>query len=167
MKKRFGFVSNSSSSSFTCDVCGDDSSGYDMCLSDIDWIRCEHGHTLCCGCQKTHKDPSDYTFMEKKEYCLKHNIIDENSSDWRKENRVKLEAMTEEDEDELDDWFRDDLSDEGHPSDCCPICCFEILDDSDVVSYLYKISGMTNKDLIAQIKDQFNSYQEFKTYLKG
>jgi len=36
MKIRQGFVSNSSSSSFTCDVCGEEVSGYDVCLSEAE-----------------------------------------------------------------------------------------------------------------------------------
>ncbi len=47
MKIRYGFVSNSSSSSFTCDVCGDVESGWDMSLSDADMYECKHYHTIC------------------------------------------------------------------------------------------------------------------------
>ena len=44
MKVRHGFVSNSSSSSFMCAVCGEIESGYDLSLSDCEMSRCEHGH---------------------------------------------------------------------------------------------------------------------------
>ena len=47
MKIRTGFVSNSSSSSFVCDVCGEECSGMDMCLSDAQMYQCENGHTFC------------------------------------------------------------------------------------------------------------------------
>jgi hypothetical protein len=48
MKTRNGFVSNSSTTSFTCDVCGHvegyhDSLGY----SDIGAYGCENGHSFC------------------------------------------------------------------------------------------------------------------------
>jgi hypothetical protein len=46
-KIRNGFVSNSSSSSFICDFCGYNESGYDLCLSDVDMSQCEKGHTFC------------------------------------------------------------------------------------------------------------------------
>lgn len=36
MKHRLGFVSNSSSSSYTCDVCGETESGWNLCLSDME-----------------------------------------------------------------------------------------------------------------------------------
>lgn len=47
MKIRNGFVSNSSSSSFVCDVCGNEQSGMDMCLSDANMCNCENDHTFC------------------------------------------------------------------------------------------------------------------------
>ena len=47
MKIRHGFVSNSSSSSFVCEVCGAECSGMDMCLSDAEMYRCENDHTFC------------------------------------------------------------------------------------------------------------------------
>lgn len=46
MKIRAGFVSNSSSSSFICDVCGDEVSGVDI---DFTWYElgiCENGHNF-------------------------------------------------------------------------------------------------------------------------
>jgi hypothetical protein len=47
MKIRKGFVSNSSSSSFICDVCGENQSGMDIILSDCDMFKCQKGHTIC------------------------------------------------------------------------------------------------------------------------
>lgn len=47
MKIRAGFVSNSSSSSFICDVCGEEVSGMDMCFSETDLLKCTNDHLLC------------------------------------------------------------------------------------------------------------------------
>jgi len=47
MKIRNGFVSNSSSSSFICTVCGSVESGWDASLSDFDMFECQKGHTVC------------------------------------------------------------------------------------------------------------------------
>jgi hypothetical protein len=47
MKYRSSFVTNSSSSSFVCDVCGATESGWDMGLSDAGMYECENGHTFC------------------------------------------------------------------------------------------------------------------------
>jgi len=50
MKIRNGFVSNSSTSSFTCAVCGGIQSGYDMELNDFEMSRCENGHIIDNEC---------------------------------------------------------------------------------------------------------------------
>uniref|UniRef100_A0A6M3LCM6 Uncharacterized protein n=1 Tax=viral metagenome TaxID=1070528 RepID=A0A6M3LCM6_9ZZZZ len=47
MKIRTKFVSNSSSSSFICDYCGHDESGWDLCLSEAAMVECTRGHTFC------------------------------------------------------------------------------------------------------------------------
>jgi hypothetical protein len=48
MKCRKFFVSNSSSSSFICNVCGTSEVGFDEHPSG--WLDCVNGHTLCDGC---------------------------------------------------------------------------------------------------------------------
>ena len=46
MKYRNDFVTNSSSSSFVCEICGRNESGYDMPLSDAQMYECENEHVL-------------------------------------------------------------------------------------------------------------------------
>ena len=46
MKIRRGFVSNSSSSSFICDISGNMECGYDMSAEDAEMYECEKGHTF-------------------------------------------------------------------------------------------------------------------------
>jgi hypothetical protein len=46
MKIRKGFVSNSSSSSFICDITGGIEAGYDMSLDESGMVECEKGHTF-------------------------------------------------------------------------------------------------------------------------
>lgn len=47
MKIRKGFVSNSSSSSFICEICGHTESGYDMPLEDMGFVHCVNEHIFC------------------------------------------------------------------------------------------------------------------------
>ena len=65
MKIRSGFVSNSSSSSFICDVCGRSEGGFDVSLSDFEMCECVNGHVFCYD-EVVNKEKS-YTYY-KTEY---------------------------------------------------------------------------------------------------
>lgn len=47
MKIRNGFVSNSSSSSFICEICNHTESGWDASPNDLGFSTCINGHILC------------------------------------------------------------------------------------------------------------------------
>ena len=47
MKFRRGFVTNSSSSSFICQICGSVESGWDMSAWEAGFVECENGHEFC------------------------------------------------------------------------------------------------------------------------
>jgi len=47
MKSRSGFVSNSSSSSFICEICGSEICGMDICLDDYGFCECVNEHIMC------------------------------------------------------------------------------------------------------------------------
>jgi len=47
MKRRYGFVSNSSSSSFICEVCGEEICGMDICFEDWGFCECVEEHVFC------------------------------------------------------------------------------------------------------------------------
>jgi len=76
MKTRNGFVSNSSTSSFVCNICGEVEAGMDLCLSDVEMVECEYDHTFhidCAGLNEEGKkilegdEDERYEFPEK--YC--------------------------------------------------------------------------------------------------
>jgi len=47
MKMRLGVVSNSSSTSFTCEICGHEESGMDCSLADLGFVECINNHVIC------------------------------------------------------------------------------------------------------------------------
>lgn len=75
MKIRTGFVSNSSSTSFTCDLCGREESGMDMCLSEAEMYRCKNDHTFCRS-EIINKDDNDFDPSETNpKYCPLCNFV--------------------------------------------------------------------------------------------
>jgi hypothetical protein len=78
MKTRNGLVSNSSSSSFVCGICGDIESGMDMGVSDAGMATCIKGHTFHYPdiCDKTIKEklniPEDLEIDDYYEFPIEY-----------------------------------------------------------------------------------------------
>lgn len=47
MKYRKDFVTNSSSSSYICEICGADAHGMDLSIRDAEMCECVNGHIFC------------------------------------------------------------------------------------------------------------------------
>jgi hypothetical protein len=52
------------------------------------------------------------------------------------------------------------------PTEFCPICQMIIVSDRDIVNYAVKLSGHDRKELAAQIKERFNTYDKFLDFIK-
>lgn len=136
MKVRTCFVSNSSSSSFICDVCGREAGGMDVCLDDVDMCICENDHILC-----------------------NYHIINANVPF----DALNYEgSMTH--YNNLQEYKDDDAED--IPACCCPICSeMSVISDRDRNKYLLKISGKTRQEIDEDIKS-FENYAKFKEFLE-
>ena len=170
MKIRMGFVSNSSSSSFVCDVCGAEVSGMDLSLSEALMYQCEHGHLFCYDHAKGNfSDASvEALIQEMTSQELKDYLISINSSEYRKETREKIEAMTLDEvmvaanEEEFDDDLNDALY-EGIPEKFCPICAFEESCTADTLAYMAMKNDQTIKQILTEMKKRFGNWDSFKT----
>lgn len=137
MKTRSGFVSNSSSSSFVCDVCGCEESGRDCSLSDFDMFRCTKGHTIC--------------------NCHKLPVTPEQKALWIKEK--------EENEDSFyDEHGYDDCEGEYSPIRC-PICMMKSFNNGQIQRFMMKHFKTTKEEIVKVIVAQFKTYEEFMKYL--
>lgn len=155
MKVTKGFISNSSTSSFICDICGDVEAGMDMELYDCDAVECVNGHTFheSCGdielysleiCKAYHELLYKKEYITGKEYLEAKDNPDFDYVEWAEE------------EGELRYYF---------PSDFCPICKMEKFTDSDLAAYTYKKIGGKEK-VSEEIKNRFDNYEEFSSWLK-
>jgi len=124
MKIRNGFVSNSSSSSFICDVCGTIESGFDASLEDFGMVECVNGHTFCEGegvegYEKSEKD--DDTWEAEWLQAVKDEETNLGMDEWIEEQKENYD----EDENKI-------------PAEGCKICQMQVIRDSDLLRFIYE-----------------------------
>jgi hypothetical protein len=170
MKIRKGFVSNSSSSSFICDVCGRNESGWDMCLDEAEMYECKNDHIFCES--DVIGDPFDFHEDEvikklKKEIKQNKECAKEYpESSWAvKRVKHQEELLKNEDVDGIIDELG--LNERGGVNEKhCPICQMSELSDSDALKYFMKINKTNKKKLLTEIKKKFKSdYDKFKEFI--
>jgi len=122
MKKRLGFVSNSSSSSFICVICGGIEGGFDCGLEEVEMLECAAGHEF-------HED-----------------------------------CMLKEDLEKID--FEEEDSRYGVDISLCPICSMKQLLEEDGYAFLKIKNGISEKEVVAEVNEKFDTYKDFKEYLK-
>lgn len=150
-KYRLGFVSNSSSSSFVCDVCGFEASGWDMCLSECEMFECENGHTLCNEhmIKPTKEWLKDYIYKIKQEY----KISDEDFNNWVKDEDIDLDNLSEDNIKDFDyEYGGGEALVYNVPECLCPLCNFEELDMDDAMAYLLKTTPYTETEVFEYVK---------------
>ena len=156
MKIRNGFVSNSSSSSFMCDVCFEEISGMDLGLEEAQMYECNNGHIFC----ECHVEEMDTDMASVKKFCLEETDADE-------DEKIEILAMDDDELMELAenyDYFDNDR--EEYPSSNCPICTFKHPRIWDTQKYFLKKLGLTETDLMDELKKQFKNYDEFEEFIK-
>lgn len=163
MKIRQGFVSNSSSSSYTCDVCNRTESGWDLVLDEAEMKSCVNGHTFCTK----HAPPFTMNVDIAKEILLAQWYYTSGSGKELREQIATARTMLELEGivSDLDDALYEATTYEVPPQ-ACPICSFGKVYGRDAFLYLLKIAGRTEADFLAELKDKFGSYGEMKKWLK-
>jgi len=137
LKIRKGFVSNSSTSSFVCDVCGEGCSGMDIGLSDCDMVKCVNEHTICRE-ELLHKE-------ELQE------LIDQNNE-------------LEETDDEK--WDEELSYNYGIPEKFCPCCQLKSIPKDERYLFIKRIFGFTEEGIDNLIRRKFTNHKDFMEYVK-
>ena len=165
MKIRSDFVTNSSSSSFVCEICGRTESGWDLPLSDADMMKCVNDHVFCCHEALEFPSKEEMIKMILENKWNKH--WDNHIDDYRDYTEEELVAMDE------DTLFNDFCSESGYysvPECVCPICRFIEYSDYDLSKYLLKSYGVSRDEVFADVK-KFNKRRkklydsEYVTYV--
>lgn len=144
VKIRKSFVSNSSSSSFICDVCGETFSGMDLSYGDVDCHTCVSGHIFC----------DEHMVGEVEDYITRGDVI-EYLTDWKDDVVEEIKTMSSEEYEEWVEEYKDeylyDLFNDELPEVCCPICSFKIITKDMLVDYITRETGITRADIFALI----------------
>ena len=175
MKIRTGFVSNSSSSSFLCDFCGNDVSGWDMGLSEAEMFQCVNHHTVCLShLTDEEKDLVEHPFKTKEEFIQALVTFKEENSEstyWSERVNNLLAEITDENWEDLvqEDFMCNftDGSNYGVPASVCPLCNFKDIMSDDLSKYLMVVLGQTKEQVLETIKRRSKTYKEFKTFIDG
>lgn len=148
MKFRKDFVTNSSSSSYICEICGRNESGYDLCLSDCEMMECVNGHIFCCdeALEKPTKKDLIKMILENEWNKEKWDRFTRGYRDYSEEELIVM------DEDCLFDEFCSDGYNYDVPECVCPICNFIEYSEYDLSSYLLKEYGVSRDDVFAEVK---------------
>lgn len=163
MKIRNGFVSNSSSSSFVCDITGHADSGYDISAEDLGFIEFACGHII----DKDLVPPDKYQRISKED-VLKY--IKFTYMDYEQDFYDMILQMSDK---EFEKWKNTKdaeylLKEINYvkPASMCPICNFKRAAPKDMYRYLLKelYNGDESK-LLEQVKEKFENYENFQKYL--
>lgn len=181
MKIRSCFVSNSSSSSFICDICNYTDCGYDISLEDVGMVECEYGHVMCKDHLFEQKIPT-FSMIEKilrdKVSEINHNKYFTKDECIEKSNRIfsiiEEFRVASSDEDKYKDIFKkyeqeiieyiinryNEIS-----SVFCPICNLDHIKNNDLIKYLIQKYSIDKNIIINEIKEKFENYNKFEKYI--
>lgn len=146
-----------------CNVCKKNTI-YDENISDAEMNKCENGHAFCdmhlmCAFNTNINE----TLIKVKEYLQRNYDNIENFNNFFNDNSISsIEDLYSKYEDIMDLYDVADKRDYHN----CPICNLDAIKDDDAIKYLLKKYNITIKELRDEIKNQFNSYNEFKNFIK-
>jgi len=157
MKTREGFVSNSSTTSFICGVCGDSEAYSDSCsLSDMDACQCAKcGESFHNDCIKEYENDENPLSKQEMLDALKkawkyhdndpYDVFTKNLAEIENEEE-KLEVLKKTYENEVDDYDK--------PLTYCPVCSMKVISDGKILAYILETTSLTRESIENAIREK-------------
>lgn len=159
MKIRSGFVSNSSSSSFICDICKGAEEGY-AGLAEVEMVRCGAGHVYHLGCGEDYVQPIRFSDIDRDD--LINMVVDENKKIIASGKKEAGTILPVEPSEITDDMIRHLYENEDDIiSSSCAICTLKYIDDATLYQHLLNKYGLNTDSIESEIRKQFSNLAEF------
>lgn len=135
MKRRNGFVTNSSSTTYVCEISGESETLWDGYRRGCGFVMCENEHT----------------FLEE---FVDGEVTPELARAWidrASYSKPDTTAMSDDEALEYCDEHCDELYSDI-PQELCPLCQFKAFSQPDLAKYLEKEYGISRDDVFAEVK---------------
>jgi hypothetical protein len=170
-KYKLDFVTNSSSTSYICEISGERESGMDADAEDLGFYLCSNGHEYL---EKYRLDHKKYLMKEKVlEWIEKRIKSDPCDGDRKKEltkwkDEIAKEGLNECLAKEISESRQFNCETGGHliSSSLCPICQMEYIRDKDMLKFFLKLNGK-REDVVKLMKAQYPTYEDMRRDLDG
>ena len=149
--------------SVICDVCKNQNV-YEQNISSIEMNKCEYGHVFCDSHLGFNFEPDFEKMLENIKDFIHRNY----ETNKEIQNFYEDKTLTCLEDIEENHPFIYNAINDAECRDCrvCPICNLDAIKEEDAIAYLLKKNNMTLMDLKYEIKNQFNSYDEFKEFIQ-
>lgn len=150
MKVRLAHVTNSSSSSFVCQICHYAAEGYDCSPEDLGMVQCKNLHLFCEEEELTPTQDQLEKYLEQlKETYRESCIFVEREDDFINGKIKNIEVY-------------DETYDERLKASCyCPICNFNVILQKDIMRYLKAKYRVKNEKVMKYIRAKDKSRNNF------
>jgi len=152
MKRRLGFVSNSSSSSYVCGLCLETENGWE---SPDGWIECKNGHCLCNECApevpKVEEDDDDDDYPLPSHlcpFCTFQALHDQNMRRYLQKKYQVVEDLVLAEIKKVNKRRR-------------------VVRDYEYNAYVCRQENLTGEQILEEIKSKFSDYDSFWDYCSG